>query len=496
MKHSLRLVSLLLAGLLMIACLAACGTGEPSGKETAAGDTSSDTTPETDPLEDALTSIREQVDWGGEDFGILYVNDIGGYTEEVEAEEAGGTADSSGTGVVSAAVFDRNTAFEEYCNLNFVLIPKANNAIGTSLQGEVQTGAGDFQLVTRTTEGTAADATAGRLYDYLALEGIDYETAWWDRGTLDFALKGRVYFMNGPFNIVDDDVTFVMMFNKVLRENNKIENPYDTVKQNRWTLEYFNSLLAGMAADNGDGTWDEKDTYGFSTPGSIGNTFFYGAGLQYVKNDRDMDSPELLLTDTNMDRALDTLEIARKIIHDNNSSYVARQGDEALSRDIFTQGRSLFYCEAASYLRHLNSEMTDEYGVLPIPKYSTDQENYTTWSHSIGSTLSIPTSVASGDLEQFALVLETYVMLSQKYVRPAYYDTLLTVRNVHDSESAEIVNIIFENRIYDMAMYFTEFGFGDLFSSSVSGENTFSSSYASASKNFDQRLTRLLKKLD
>ncbi len=206
-----------------------------------------------------------------------------------------------------------------------------------------------------------------------------------------------------------------------------------------------------------------------------------------------MDAPELVLTGSKMDVALDVLSISRRIIHDNHSTYMAQQGDEAKAKNIFMQGRSLFYCEAASYLRGLNAEMDTEYGVLPIPKYSTTQEHYTTWSHSIGSTLSMPTSVGKADAEQLANVLELYAVLSQKYVRPAYYDTMLTTRNIRDAESAEMVDLIFEHRTYDMAMYFDRLGLSSIFSNSVSGTaENFSSSYAKTSKNFNLLVNRIL----
>ena len=496
MNKKLRILSLSLALLMVASVFASCAqTTDPETQTNSSVTNSTETEAVTDPVEDALAALRAEVDWGGNDFGILYVNEFG-YTEEVEAEQS--VSNESSSAVINDAVFERNTLFEEYCDLTFVLIPISHASAVGRIQGEVQTGTGDFQLITTTTDTAANNATSGYLFNYLDLESIDYEQEWWDAGTLEFALDGRVFFMDGPFNIVDDDVTFVLMFNKELREERRITNPYDTVRAGEWTLDYFNSIISNLSNDsNGDGQMDEKDTYGFSTPGSIGNTFFYGAGLQYVVNSRDMDAPELVLEDK-MEQALDVLAISRSIVHDNNSTYVAPQGSEALSRDVFVQGRSLFYCEAASYLRGLNATMEREYGVIPVPKYNKEQTHYTTWRHSIGSTLSIPTSVATDEatLEQFALVLETYAVLSQKLVRPAYYEVMLTTRNVQDVESSDMLDLIFQHRTYDMAMYFTTLGLGSLFESAVksSGDN-FASKYASASKGFDRKIGTILKKL-
>ncbi len=256
MHSSKRLISLILTLLTLTVCLSlfsACAN-DTEGKESTATDSAdnSESESETDPVVDAIEALRTKTDWGGADFGILYVNDIAGYTEEVEAEEK--TSDeSNSSAVINNAVHERNTLFEEYGNLTFVLIPTSTGAIGTAVNAEVQSGSGDFQLITQTTSATASMATSGALYNYLDLD-IDYEKPWWDKGTLEFALDGRVFFMNGSFNIVDDDVTFVMMFNKQLREDYKVDNPYDTVKANEWTLDYFNSVISKLSNESsGDG---------------------------------------------------------------------------------------------------------------------------------------------------------------------------------------------------------------------------------------------------
>lgn len=118
MSKTIRFLTLLLALLMAVSAFAACGKNtEDPGKESG-GTTDAVAEDVTDPVEDALNALRGEVDWGGNDFGIIYVNDIGGYTEEVEAEPENG--DETGSGVINDAVFERNTLFEEYCNLNFV----------------------------------------------------------------------------------------------------------------------------------------------------------------------------------------------------------------------------------------------------------------------------------------------------------------------------------------------------------------------------------------
>lgn len=490
-----KFLCLALAVLMLISCLVACGeTAETDdGEQGTTAATGAATEGATvDAAEEALKDLTD-VDWGGEEFGVMYVNDIAGYTEEIEAEKEAGNQTSSA--VINDAVYERNSLLEERCHLTLARVPTSNASIRSAVQNEVTTTTGDFYLVTTTTSGTASMATSGFLYNFLDMDNIDYEQDWWDPGTLNFAMDGKVFFMNGAHNIVDDDVTFVMMFNKELQEDKKIESPYATVKNKEWTLDYFNSIIQGASEDDGDSVWDEKDTYGFTAPSSIGNTFFYGAGLQYVKNDQDMDVPELVLKANDLEKVTQVLSKALNICHGGHASYLAPQSFEGNSKDMFVQGRAIFYVEAASYLRALNQTMEKDYGVVPIPKYDKAQENYLTWTHNIGSTLSMPTSVAK-KAEQLEGVLETYVILSYQLVKPAYYDTMLTIRNVRDPQSSEMLDLIFQNRTYDMAMYFDTLGMANLFADCVAkNSDAFSSAFAGPSKRFDRSITIILKEL-
>ena len=478
-----RLASLLLAGLLLLPTLASCAIGTDDPVETNANTgTQADTEPVTDPVEDSINSLRGQIDWGGQDFGILYSTAFDSYREEVEAKPDGGT-------VINDAVFERNTLFQEYCNLKFVLIPATVEAYNTTLTKGIQTGTKDFYITSQGGSDTAAVALQGYLYNYLDLD-IDYNHEWWDQGTLNFALDGRVFFMNGPFNTIDDDCTYIIAFNKKLQKEHQVANPYQTVRDMDWTMEYMNSIISNLSTDNGDGTWNEMDTYGLTATSVISTAFFYGAGMKYVDNSLEKDVPELILGDK-LDRVTEVMDITRKVLHDNYSTHVS------IGMEIFINDRALYGFEVVNYLRALNAQMTSEYGVLPVPKYDKAQEQYYSFSNaSVGTTLSIPTSVAQLNMDLFANTLEMYCLLSQKLVKPAYYEVTLMTRNIQDLDSAEMLDIVFQNRIYDLAAYFGDLGLSGIFEEAASGSaDTFSSKYSSASRAFDKKVRNMLVKL-
>ena len=487
-----KLLSLLLAGLMLLSGFVACAdqTDDPA-EQTSGGTTNEDET--KDPVQAALDDLGE-IDYGGREFTVLY-----GAGQKEENYGVNETVDQEGgaSQIINDAVYERNTLLEDRCNLVYGNI---EGDVSNMAKTEASAPTGDFQFMDTSLRDQAALATNGYLYDFNAL-GIDLDGEWWDSGTASFVLADSVFFMTGSTNTRDDGVTYVLIFNKDMRKtySETIPNPYDTVKSWEWTLDYFNNVIQGISSDNGDGKWDELDTYGFINTWEYGNTFFLASDLRYVINDETVDYPELFLaSSSNMEKALNVLELSRAIYHNNNASFMSPPGEEGKGLTAFKEGRGLFYGEVAQYLSTLNREMTEgNYGVLPVPKYDKAQEFYRTWTHDSGSAFSVTSAIPEKDAEVIGQIMSAYAILSHQKLKPAYYDTMLKSRGVQDAESAEMLDLIFQNRVYDLAFYF-DLGFYDVFKSNVNNANSekFASSYSAAAKGFDRKLKSILRKLE
>ncbi len=495
---SAKLLSLLLAGLMVLSCFVACGDTDVEGDDTSdQGATEAATEAATeDRLQIALQEIGD-VDYGGKEFGVLYEE---GFKAEIYGEK--GTVGSEGGDdqTINDAVYERNVLFEEKCKLTFTPIASTAQAITTDVQKAAMGGDGNIVFIDSTLMNSATFSVSGYLYNYLDL-GVDLEKDWWDTGTADFELDGRVYFMCGDVNFADDNMTYVLLFNKKMREEYAatVPNPYDTVLNGEWTLDYFNTVIQGISADNGDGQWDEKDKYGFVTTYEFGNTFFIGSDLRYIVNDAETGLPTLFLADTSkMEKAQNVLDLGRKIYHENNATYMSPPGSEQLGLAAFKENRGLFYSEIASYLKEVNRTSDTDFGVLPVPKYDKEQEFYRTWTYPGGSALSVASTVT--DAETVGKIVEIYAILSAQKVKPAFYDITLTSKNIKDPQSKQMLDIIFSNRVYDMALYYQSI-FGDYFSkfrdATYLKENTnFQSGYTTVSNQFPRKLKNFQKKLD
>lgn len=488
-------LTLLLALVFVVSSFAGCANGgEGTESGSASGSDATDSGSETSEIANAKEELGK-VDWGGKEFGILLYD---GFSGEVKAEDGVVDKEGGNSQVINDAVYTRNNLLESECGLKFNWVIKPADQATKAISTEATVPTGEFYLIDYRLHETAQAATSGYLHDFINM-GIDLDKSWWDTGTADFALNQKVYFMCGDVNFVDDDFTYVLIFNKKMREAyaKTVADPYQTVRDWEWTLDYFNKIIQGVSADNGDGNWDENDTYGFVTTWEYGNTFFIGSDLRYILNDRTMDTPVLGLED-NMAKALQVRDTARAIYHDNNATFMSPPGEENRGLSCFKGGRAMFYSEIANYLPTLNKDMDGDYGVLPVPKYDKAQQYYRTWTHESGSCLSITASVPDDIAEKVGKTIQYYAIFSSQEVKPAYYNIMLTSRNIRDAESGEMLDLIYQNRVFDMAFYFADtFSFYNLFKNDVykKDSNRFSSEYMSAKKSFPAQLRRVMRKL-
>ena len=119
--------------------------------------------------------------------------------------------------------------------------------------------------------------------------------------------------------------------------------------------------------------------------------------------------------------------------------------------EMFVNGRGLFYNTSSQSVSLLKSASTDfEIGVLPIPKLDEEQENYCCSVNRYQSTaLAIPTTVPTSRLPQITFALQALGFYNADVIR-AYYQTTLQLQAVQTDDDAEMLDIVYNNRFYDI----------------------------------------------
>ena len=117
----------------------------------------------------------------------------------------------------------------------------------------------------------------------------------------------------------------------------------------------------------------------------------------------------------------------------------------------FTEGRVLF--NTAGLVRvTVFRAMETNFGILPLPKYDESQKEYNSMvSIGCANSIAIP---ATADAERCGAVIEALSAEGYYTLTPAYYDIVLKTKNARDDASSEMLDIIFDNRIFDIAYMF------------------------------------------
>ena len=444
-----RILSFLLAALMICALLASCG-----------GDGDVAVTTEDVKAETPVEGLPapSDVNIAGE-FNIL----VSGNYVYNDFQSVDGERDT-----VQEAVYRRNELLKQDYGVEVITedVTKfaSTNGSGTGFQkvyNEYMSGQSTYDAASVGTYDVATLAYSGLLWDLNSVPYIDLSKDYWDQqANKDLAVSGKMYYTSGDIGVVNNKVTHAILFNKDMAEDYGIENPYDIVNNNQWTLEKFASLVKQVGEDkNLDGVYDEKDMYGLLTWNDPMVAILASAG-EKIAGVNDEGKIELALynerTVTLYDKFTDLVFDQQHVYnyqYDNVTGKATASAVWNTNRDnIFNESRALFYLNAVATIeRHRDSDV--EFGVLPYPKLDATQEEY---GHSVSAYHSqfVCIPVMAKNFTRSGIVLEYLAAKGQEIVRPAYYDITLNGKSVRDEDSSDMLDIIFASRVYDIGAYY------------------------------------------
>ena len=113
---------------------------------------------------------------------------------------------------------------------------------------------------------------------------------------------------------------------------------------------------------------------------------------------------------------------------------------------LFINGQALFY-DASLLLAGILRDMVDEFGILPMPKFS-ESGSYRSFVNGASSMVCIPASCRN--LERAAIITEALASEAYKTVTPVLYETYLKRKVSRDADSQDMIDYIVRNRVFDM----------------------------------------------
>lgn len=424
-------IFVILLAVTMLLSITACGTPteEPAG--TNAADTVTDAVTE---VETEYTPDIETKNYDCE-FNIATVHE----KDMVWVEAPTGD-------VLLDAVYERAVNIKDHVGVDIKLLDAGdwielpNTFIRTVMSGD-----DTYQLgMTHVYQGLASMVTSNVLYDYGQLESVNLSAPYWATDLMEeIKIDGKYYLGHSDFFLTD---VHCIVFNKNMMNEYGMTAPYDLVREKEWTLDKFIEMASTVSKDNGDGVWDNQDTYGLSGWGWVYLIdFVTSSDLKIVEEDS---SGNFVIAYNNHTEK--TSDLVSKIfdMYHAEYSYLWKawdHGNADLNID-FAKGTSLFTFYNTTGLKDLRGENL-RFGILPYPMYDSNQENYKTLNWS--GMMVIPSVIKNPEMVSDVVELLGYYTAP---VKDAYYEELLGAKLADAPEDAEMLDMLWDTVISDIGM--------------------------------------------
>lgn len=452
-KTFTKITALLLTAIMIIG-LVSCATGDNNGSAvTTAAAAGSDVTTGTENAR-VYPDLPEK-DFGGYKFKVLHWFVTGWdnrKNKDIFAESENGDP-------INDAVYMRNLKINEKYNVTFSIENVTQDKVISMTQQFIRAGEDAYDLVYARMVDVPPLLTEGDFLDFNTIPNINLDNPWWDQNSVaKLSVLGKLYLVASDINIIDKDATAAVAFNKKYAADYNFPNLYDIVDKGEWTMDKMMELYKGKTKDlDGNGKIDENDIYGFLGKNDVTVSFYLGGGGTFVSKDKD-DVPSISFeSELNYNVASKVFDIIYDKENFYNQHLMQKVIDDTAFEEMFSNGHGLFYWTRLDGVTAMRATET-EFGILPIPKYSTEQANYLNMvSIHTSGLMTIPKTAT--DVERTGIILEALAAESKYTLIPAYIDKTLKGKYVRDSESEAMLDIIFANRTFDLG---DVYGFGGL----------------------------------
>ncbi|MBE6611749.1 MAG: hypothetical protein E7632_04595 [Ruminococcaceae bacterium] len=445
----------------LLASLAACGEAP------AVSDDTTDSTSDTSAAESSEYK-KPDVDYKGEVITIAGLDNpnssyaISSY--HVIMEEENGD-------VLNDALVDMTRKVEEDLNvdLQFYPIDWADRVKVEDLTKLIYADEDIVQAAFPVAAGvTTMLGTPALLSDLAAIKTLDLSHSWWDQNSVkEYSIQGVQYAVKGDACFYSKGAPIAACFNKQLVETYQLDDPYQLVRDGKWTQDKMIEMATAVAGDtNGNQKVDEmQDTFGAIFEGSSLGYFMMGGGVDFSRVNSDGSIEMTMFSDRSVD-------IVEKLVPFFRTKNICLFDQDWYSKysspftDLFVpnfmENRALFYTNQLFMAMDYRA-MEADFGILPIPKYDEAQESYySTSNYSWEDLLIVPST--NRKLEVTGYVLDAMGYYTQQYVTPAFIDTTVLGKSIRDDDSAEMVQIIYDCHIYDIARVFSWGGLNEMIS--------------------------------
>ena len=431
----------LLAGMLALLACAGCHK-QPDKPDTPASSGGE----QTESLYDADGYLNDQLprdlNFDDEKVKLLYWSDVEMQEFEAEAQKDGE--------LVNNAIFSRNKTVEDRLGVLLKWIPQVGSSTDfnfnkyTAAVEQDQLAGNDFDIYATYSPGAGILASRGFNRDLLSVNYFDGQNPWWPASLIDTCTVGeKLYYASGDISTNTLHFMYGVYYNADKIAALNMSDPYDLVKSGDWTQEKMFEMASNLYANSGTGR-PTDDSYGFVTTGVHYDAFLIASGMRMVRRAANGD---WCLSDDFSSTKLHELIV-------NLGRHISKS-DDSFSGDgyaeIFSAGRSLFVLDRV-YLAYMKlQDVTFQYGVVPVPKFDTEQTGYYTCVGHPFTLYCISRGISRERADMAGAVLECLASEAYRKTSPAVFEVTYKLRYSKGNEMSEMFDYIRAGIVFDIA---------------------------------------------
>ncbi len=405
------------------------------------------------------TNMKARHEWEEK---VMYVLCWNSEHKEFEVTEEQITVDE-----LNAAIFERDNQVKAKLGLTAI---DYNEQIGTSGNEEnyakyVERVAlnHDAEVDVIATYSRSAGLCAAKGY-YMPINYYDkyvnLSNPWYPQALIDeIAIRNQVYLVSGDISTNLLFLTYGIIFNKELLTTLKIDynELYQLAEEGKWTLEEFYKLTEYYDDADGDGKKSLLDGYGIRTGNYHLDAIYTGSGLKIIDVNNNAEKPEDLIKISSDYGSSKAIDLSDKIGALFQSDY--GYGETTSISGHFAQTRNTI--ALLTRIRDIGRDIMKiekklEVGVLPIPKYDEQQEDYKCIS---GNPLTL-WGVYSGNMdlereESAAGFIEYMGYYAMENTTEAVFANTFLARYADQPDDANMFNIIRRTTAFDVGRIFS-----------------------------------------
>ena len=471
-KHMKKIITLMLLASILISTIS-CGSETDN---TVTDDTSEAISDTVGTTSTEVSDDLPDINFGGKTFNVLTFDFI---KDDFVAEELNGD-------VVNDAIYNRDRTVSERFGVNITYNAENDFSSSTKLiKSSILAGDNEFQLVANHVIDIGTLATEGLFLNWYDVPYINFSKPWWAKSTTDdLTINGdKAVLAIGDYVLSTLKGTYCYYYDKKFAEDYHLENLYDVVESGKWTLEYLENTIKDIYSDlNGNAKQDSYDFYGLTqSVGSPMEAYFWAFGGKIFNIDDG--TPELVYEN---EHTADIVSAVYALV--NETSGVTSKREQyndyhEFASMAFVDDLTLFAPGTLLMATKHFRTKTNEYGIIPYPKFDENQESYKTMVDGYHAVLTVPKTI--DDPEFVGIITEALNAESRRQVFPAYYETALKKKNTYDDESVKLLDMIVDSRVFDFGFVYDGWkGFGFYLENIINStkSDNFASYYASHSE--------------